>query len=255
MASPEHPVAFPEIANLPFDPPGQSLTYGKAFEQTADYWPAGAGSALLVLIHGGCWLNQFDADHVRPLASRLSQLGVSVLSVEYRRLGDTGGGYPGTFDDIQAAMTLATTLPHDSMYVAGHSAGGHLALWVAATNPTPKLKGAIGLAAISDLKTYARGNSGCERAAATLMGGSPDELIDRYQQASPLELDLKVPTLLLHGTRDPIVPMVQSETFCQQHQDCSLVALDNLGHFDAIDPRYQVPEKMLSFIEGNNPSE
>ncbi len=248
MASPQHPVAYPEVANLPYTPPQQKLTYGEANQQTAEYWSAGEDSALLLLIHGGCWLNQFDADHVRPLASQLVELGVSVLSVEYRRLGDQGGGFPGTFDDIQSAAQLVATLPHDEHYVAGHSAGGHLALWLAATENPLKLKGAIGLAAISDLKRYALGTSGCERAAAALMGGSPTEQSERYQTASPIELSFDIPLLLLHGDQDPIVAIEQSQAFCQKHENCSLQTLQGLGHFDAIDPRFSVPELITDFI-------
>lgn len=241
-------VPFAEVANLAFTAPDKIIRYGAAPQNTGEYWQANQDAPLLLLVHGGCWLNQFDANHIRPLASRLAELGVAVLSIEYRRIGDEGGGFPGTFDDIREAANFAQTLPHDTVVVAGHSAGGHLALWLSASQAPEKLRGAIGLAPISDLETYAQGTSSCERAAATLMGGSPDELPERYHDASPQSLTSALPALIIHGEKDPIVTIDQSSHFCRTHSGCELKRLEHLGHFDAIDPRGAVPELIVTQI-------
>ncbi len=234
-------VPYAEVAGLPFTPP-ESVIYGAGEFQYADYWGGPASDDLLILIHGGCWLNQFDLKHVRPLASELASRGISVLSPEYRRIGDNGGGWPGTFDDIQAAIKFAATPEKRNIYIAGHSAGGHLALWAAANNQ--HIKGVIGLAAISDLLTYATGTSGCERATIQLMDGSPSEQTERYHLASPLLLSYSTHVRLIHGESDPIVNHSQSVEFCSQH-NCELTTLTNRGHFDVIDPRGQLPDLLI----------
>jgi acetyl esterase/lipase len=241
------PVPYPEVASLAYDPAEKTLSYGDDPLQFGEYWPSEPGAPLLLLIHGGCWLQQFTLEHVRPLASRLASEGIAVLSIEYRRIGDPGGGFPGTFEDITRAALMAEQLPHESMFVAGHSAGGHLALWLAGTIELSKLKGAIGLAAISNLDTYAVGQSGCEKATSQLLGGMPNEVPERYQAASPHRLEFAPSVLLLHGDKDPIVSISQSEQFCLR-QNCELVTLSGSSHFDLIDPRQAVVQQITGQI-------
>lgn len=248
VMSEQSPVPYPEVAGLPFDPADQTIKYGDDSLQFAEYWQSKPGAPLLLLIHGGCWLQQFNLEHVRPLASRLASEGVAVLSIEYRRIGDPGGGFPGTFEDITRAALMAEQLPHETLFVAGHSAGGHLALWLAGSIELSKLKGAIGLAAISNLDAYAKGQSSCEQATKRLMGGMPDEVPERYRAASPHQLKFTPPVLLLHGDQDPIVPVSQSEQFCAR-QNCKLEKLAGSGHFDLIDPRQNVVQQITGQIE------
>lgn len=242
-------VPFSDVAGLTYRPANAIHTYGKDPLQFGEYWSAEAEMPLVLLIHGGCWLNVFDLTHARPLASALADRGLAVFSLEYRRLGDTGGGWPGTFDDISAGLEKAKELGHKNIFVVGHSAGGHLALWLAATNQTPEIKGAIGLAAISDLISYSAGESGCEKATLDLMGGTPEAVSEHYRRASPLLLDTDKPTLLIHGDADPIVAISQSESFTLQHDGSELTTLKGKGHFDMIDPRQASPELIHEKIQ------
>lgn len=242
-------VPFVDVAELTYQPASATYQYGEDALQFAEYWQAEAAAPLVYLIHGGCWLNAYDLTHTHPLASALSDLGFAVFSVEYRRIGDTGGGWPGTFDDIVAGLDTARSIGHKNIFTVGHSAGGHLALWLAATHPAPELKGAIGLAAISDLVSYAQGTSGCEKATPELMGGSPESVPERYEQTSPLLLDSTKPTLLIHGDSDAIVDITQSDNFIVKHSGSELLRLKGKGHFDMIDPRQASPELIHEKIQ------
>ena len=241
------PVPFQDVARLTFKAPDQKFSYGPSSLQVTEYWKAEDGAPLLAIIHGGCWLNAFDLRHVRALASEVAAQNIAVLSIEYRRIGDPGGGWPGTFEDVMGAFELATTLPHNAIYITGHSAGGHLALWIAANASDKRLRGAIGLAAISDLNTYSKGTSSCQRATIDLLGGRADEQAERYKLASPLGLSYEVPLQLIHGTADPIVSPELSTAFCTAHEArCSLFY--GLGHFDVIDPRQDPVREMVEQI-------
>lgn len=242
-------VPFSEVKDLPYQPFDDRHMYGEDPHQFAEYWQAKPGAPLVFLIHGGCWLNAFDLSHARPLASALAKRGLAVLSIEYRRVGDLGGGWPGTFDDISAAIENAKSLGHNNIFVAGHSAGGHLALWLAATHQIPEIKGVIGLAAISDLETYAEGTSSCEQATVKLLGGLPDAVPERYAFASPLLIKHYKPILLIHGDADSIVDIHQSEQFLERHGNVDIRILKAKGHFDMIDPRQEVPNLIDETIQ------
>lgn len=227
-------VSFSAVAALPSAAPDALRRYGEAPQQFIERWqPAGAGPhPAVVLLHGGCWLDAYGVDHVRPMAMALRDAGFLVIAPEYRRVGDPGGGWPGTFEDVaQVFDALAQDddqgLDRTRVALVGHSAGGHLALWLAARGglPTPHPLHAadagvirpalvVGLAAITDLERYARGDSGCERAAVQLMDGSPEAVPERYAVASPLRLPRPdVPVVLLQGSEDSIVPGEQARLY------------------------------------------
>lgn len=145
-------------------------------------------------------------------------------------------------------MNKAITLEHDNIFLAGHSAGGHLALWMGSQS-APNVKGTIGLAAISDLHKYAAGTSGCERATIQLMGGTPEQVPKRYDSASPLSLDQDTQTLLIHGDQDRIVDIEQSKHFIKLHSKATLRILKIHGHFDLVDPRQATPDIIVEQIE------
>ncbi|HTZ36296.1 MAG TPA: alpha/beta hydrolase, partial [Stellaceae bacterium] len=121
-------------------PAPQRFAYGAEASQFGELWlpQAPAGPApVAVLLHGGCWRASYGLDLMQPLAADLRERGVAVWNIEYRRLGESGGGYPGTFADVGAAFDalrgLAARYPIDLHRLAaiGHSAGGQLALWAA----------------------------------------------------------------------------------------------------------------------------
>ncbi|MFT4712525.1 MAG: acetyl esterase/lipase [Candidatus Azotimanducaceae bacterium] len=244
-------VSLGEIQTLTFDEPNEVIKYGAGELQFAEYWhPGSASPPLVILIHGGCWLNEYGLDHVRGLASSLKAKGYAVWSTEYRRVGDVGGGWPGTFEDIVDSINHTEKLPNidaRSKFVMGHSAGGQLALWVASKGSLPDnsemrsridtaISGAIGLAAISDMVEYSRGSNSCEVITEALMGGSEDDQAGRYRFASPSLLIPSMPSILIHGESDTIVNIKQSEDYAKMSTSVELVRLPGLGHFDMIDP-------------------
>jgi acetyl esterase/lipase len=206
--------------------------------------PKGAGVGpypVVVFIHGGFWRAAFDLTHARPLCAALARQGFAVWSLEYRRLGMPGGGWPGTLDDVREAAlhlnVLAGEHPLDLSRVvaAGHSAGGQLALWLAAQNAI-ELRGVVSLAGVADLRRgwemdLSRG------VVAEFLGGSPAEVPERYAAASPIELlPMRVPQRVVHGTADAVVPFEIGARFAAASGNAELVPLEGTGHSELIDP-------------------
>jgi acetyl esterase/lipase len=258
-----------DVLTRPSPPPDRVLRYGPGPDHVADLrLPAPrvtgqpgtrAGPPLVIFLHGGFWRAAFDRSHAGPLGAALAAAGYAVCVPEYRRTGQPGGGWPGTFDDVAAAVDVLPGLAAEAaggrvdqtaVVLAGHSAGGHLALWAAARNLLPATvgwhsaaspaRGVVALAAVSDLvECDARGLGG--GAARLLMGGGPDRYPDRYALADPARLvPLSSPVRLVHGVDDDVVP-------CQLSADYAALAdraggaaacdvLPGYGHFEVIDP-------------------
>ena len=253
-----HVVSWGDIAALPVAPRDTRLAYGPdSLHQFGDLrLPAGNGPfPVAVVLHGGCWLNSYGLDQISQPAADLTANGVATWTVEYRRLGDTGAGWTGTFDDVARSINyvrqLATRYPLDTTRVVlvGHSAGGQLALWAAARStppasapagPTLRVRGVVSLAGIADLAAYA-GYSGCNRSVPYLVGGMPSQVPSRYRAVSPvLRLPIGVPVRLVQGKVDPIVPTTQSTGFATKATAAGdavqLHMVDSAGHFDLIMP-------------------
>jgi acetyl esterase/lipase len=255
------PVSWEEIAALPRPPADHRASYGSDPQQFGELrLPPGPGPhPVAVVVHGGCWRDRFTLDHITPLSAALTRAGVATWTLEYRRVGNAGGGWPGTFLDVARGTDhlreLARTHPLDLSRVVtvGHSAGGHLALWLAARPKLPResplhapdplpLRGVVPLAAISDLAAYAPGPPGsCNAMVPEVMGGTPAEVPARYAQGSPVELlPLGVPVRGVHGGLDPVVPLEQSRRYEARARaagdDARLRAVEGAGHFDVIAP-------------------
>ncbi|WP_194756694.1 alpha/beta hydrolase family protein [Aliidiomarina indica] len=234
------PVSFRDVLELPDVQPDRTLRYGEEdaqFIEVFDARDAGAGS--VVFVHGGCWLNAFDVAHGRPLAHALREHGFSVAALEFRRLGDDGGGWPGTLDDIHAALRLLQEDRHfavQNAVLVGHSAGGHLALLAAQHEDSFAIAGVVGLAAITDIQTYAEGNSGCEQSAARFVSTAPEAVAKMMVQPQPN-------VHLLHGEEDAIVSQEQTHL-----ADAQVTILPELGHFDLIHPRTSAFPVLLNAI-------
>jgi len=212
---------------------------------------------VAVVIHGGCWLAAYDLNHISPLASAITGLGLATWSLEYRRVGNKGGGWPGTFLDVAdgvdhlTELAAAHDLDLDRVLVIGHSAAGHLALWAAARSRLPddtplsrpdplSIRGAVSLAGVGDLSRM-DGQPGCGDAVLKLMGGTREEVPLRYALGSPWELlPLGVPLILLQGRQDPIITPQGARAFhtaAQKRGDrCRLVMLEDAGHFELVIP-------------------
>ena len=251
-------------------PADQRIVYGDAPEQFADLRiPKGDGPfPAIAFIHGGFWRAQYDLLHAGHLCAAFTAAGIATWNLEYRRIGNEGGAWPGTFQDIVAGLhklfAIAPELKIDPerIIAAGHSAGGHLAIWVAAlgqvtagspidAEPLP-LRAAVSLAGVVDLReAWALRLSG--GAAGELLGGTPEEVPERYAAASPIELvPLGIPQLLIHGANDDIVPLSISEGYAaaakKAGDDVTLLALPNTDHFAVIDPESTVWPGMLAAI-------
>lgn len=232
--------------------PVHTVPYGGDPEQVIDLWPGSADAALVVLIHGGFWRPDYDRVHLRPLANALAEAGFGVAVPEYRRVG-----WPGIFDDVATALDrlpelIAPYRPAPGRTVwAGHSAGGHLALWATlrhrlpAGSPwhlprPPAVDRVVALAACSDLALCAEWKLDGD-AVEVMMGGLPGEVPARYALADPAALlPGTVPVVLLHGTEDDRVPVGVSRAFLEKAQASGTpvesVELRGLEHFALIDP-------------------
>ncbi|MCW5850988.1 MAG: alpha/beta hydrolase [Anaerolineae bacterium] len=220
--------------------------------------PAGPGPfPVVVVIHGGFWKAAYSLDHIGWLCQALTRQGYATWSLEYRRVGQPGGGWPGTFLDVTHGVNhvriLARRFPLDLGRVAviGHSAGGHLALWVAGAHCVPpgsplavddplSVRGAVSLAGVTDLRRAWELRLGSD-AVAALLGGSPDDTPDRYAAASPQALlPLGVRQVIVHGTADPNVPYELGQRYYEAARalgdDVELLTLPEMGHFEVIDP-------------------
>ena len=163
-------VPYAEVVSQRFQIAASNIAYANSNLQRIYYWPAQFKTqSVLIFIHGGCWLNAYDYTHARGLFTALAKQGVATFAIEYRRTGDVGGGWPGTLSDIQQALPAVKQWLDDKslgdvpVYLAGHSAGGHLAL-LAAQSVTFPVEKVIGLAAITDPAAYAEGANSCQTA-------------------------------------------------------------------------------------------
>ena len=222
--------------------------------------PSGAARGLLFLVHGGYWRAEWDRRHTRPLAEALRAEGWLVVTPEYRRTGATGdlaGGWPATYADVRAAVTAAPGLvaglgldvPQGPRVALGHSAGGHLALLLAADDVG--LDRVVALAPVGDLHDAYRRDLD-DGAAAALMGGSPATHPREYAEADPavrLSQRPAAEVVVLHGTADPLVPVTNSD-WARHNPHVELRLLDGVDHFGVIDPLSGAWPAVLAALTG-----
>jgi acetyl esterase/lipase len=247
--------SFDAVQALPSREPTAVIRYGEAAPQFVELWlPATAGpSPVVVFVHGGCWLNQYGVDHGRALATALADAGYGVWNIEYRRVGDLGGGWPGSFEDVRAAIEALGEGKYPSLDLTrvalmGHSAGGHLALLMAGAavaDPLPGLglRGVLALAPIVDIAEYTKGVGSCNKAAVEFMGGAPETHEAEYLAASPAHTGTLPGTVILLGSEDRIIPYRVPAL-----GDHTLVGMP-AGHFDWIHPGTPAWERLRRELE------
>lgn len=247
-----------DLAGFESPPPDARIHYGDDPLQFGDLRlpPGGGPHPVAILIHGGCWKAEFDIRHSSKLAAAIAKSGIATWSLEYRRVGHAGGGWPGTFTDIGRGADHLRALAGDHaldlerVISMGHSAGGHLALWLAARSRIPvdvdigmaepiPLSGVLALAPAADL-AYLHGTQACDHVVDGLMGGSPEDVPERYRWADPVQIGPDgVPQVLLFGTYDDDWNPAGErylEAARMRGDVVRTIVADESGHFEMIDP-------------------
>jgi len=236
-----------DILTLPAPPADARLAYGADPNQFGDLrLPKGPGPFAVVMnIHGGYWRAKYDLSHAGHLCAALTAKNLATWNVEYRRVGNPGGGWPGTFEDIARAYRFLPqiakryNLDATKIVVMGHSAGGQLALCLAGHEPT--VKRAVSLAGVVDLQ-QAFDLHLSNDAVVDFLGGKPKDVPEHYREADPMQLKIPQATQwLIHGAADDTVPAFFSRNYAEQKkgsgEDVHYLEISTAGHFDLIDPR------------------
>jgi acetyl esterase/lipase len=250
------------VLTRPARSPDLVVRYGDEPDHVIDIrWPRSGVGPLVLLVHGGFWRQAYDRAHAGPAAEALAGEGYLVATPEYRRVGGAGG-WPATLDDVAAVLKALPGLlglaDRTPVVLAGHSAGGHLALWAAGLTAGPSavglvgsgpaaagpasltVAGVVGLAPVCDLRRAHELGLG-SGAVADLLDGGPDVWPERYLAADPVSrLPLPCRVTLVHGSADAIVPVGLSRHFVtvarSAGSEVDLVELPESDHFDVIDP-------------------
>jgi acetyl esterase/lipase len=258
-----------DILSRPIPPPDHRIAYGPGPCQFGDLWipetSRGSRFPLVVFYHGGWWKSEYDLGYAGHLCKALKNEGIATWSVEYRRVGYTGGGWPTTFQDAAAGLdfvaTLAKQYPLDLSRVitSGHSAGGHLAFWAAGRHhidphseiyqPQPQvplvatisLAGAVDLRLTIDLSGYFTFAHDKQEVYA-LMGGRPQEFPVRYMAGNPGDLlPFNIPQVLIQGTDDDQIPHDIPDRWKDMARRlgdaASVTTIASADHFDVVDPQ------------------
>ena len=251
---------WPDLLERPRPAADTRIAYGKAPLQHVDLWlPKGAGPHPVVLmVHGGCWQTDIaEADIMNYIAADLRRSGIAVWNVEYRGVDRPGGGYPGTFLDVAAAADALRRegprykLKTDRIVAFGHSAGGHLALWLAArpqiakasplhaANPL-RIATAISIGGLPDLEAAQTppGDTCGVEAVHKLTGAGRADL---YGDTSPAAmLPFPTPQILVNATRDRISPPAFADAYEAKAKargiDVRRVIVPDEGHVELIAP-------------------
>ncbi|MDB5950217.1 MAG: alpha/beta hydrolase [Massilia sp.] len=240
--------------------PTATIAYGSAPSQYAELFrPAGDGPfPVAVLVHGGCWTVEFGGiEQMRNLAGALAARGIAVWNVEYRRVDEAGGGYPGTYQDMNAALDLLgeqaqhQQLDLGRIVAIGHSAGGQLVQWIAGRErirpssplfrarllPVRQIISLGGLADLRHERTLIA--AGCGRSTVELAGSPSAARPDVFADTNPAEL---MPngshTVLINGELDKVSPPRAAHDYAARARaagdSASVLILPGASHYDEV---------------------
>lgn len=261
-------------------PAGTRMTYGTDPMQFGELrLPASKGPhPVAIVVHGGCWVATLGTlppaavslGNMRPMAAALTEAGIATWNIEYRRIDQPGGGWPGTFLDVGAAADFLRSIAEREqldlkrVIAIGHSAGGHLAMWLGARaripassdlytkNPLP-LSGIVNLDGPADLKAALPVEKPIcgSPVVTTMMGGSPDGRADRYRAASPIELlPFGGRQVFLAGAMfgSQIEPYTAAAT--KAGESVQSKRYEKAGHFLFIDPQSEIWPDVVRSVRG-----
>lgn len=247
--------------------------YGKDISQYGNlYIPKGDIKGTICLFHGGFWKMPYDLHQMDQLCEKLLQENFIVWNIEYRRSGSSERKWIDPFEDsigsINHLIQLKKTydkIDLNKIILMGHSAGGHLAIWLGTNNNISKNKleinpnHIVGLAPIIDLISCYRNNSG-NQAVNELLQCSPTENLERYKNTSPIELlPLNTPTIIFHGDKDEYLSIEMTRKFAEKNDrsetQFSLVEIEGGFHMDFIDPNSKSIQSVIKYLYNISASE
>jgi acetyl esterase/lipase len=262
-------LVWPDLLERDRPQPDATIAYGASALQVVDLWlPPGEGPhPTAIMVHGGCWQTEIaDRRIMNWIAADLRRRGIAVWNIDYRGVDRDGGGYPGTFLDAAAAADALREhaaryrLDISRLVATGHSAGGHLALWLAArprlpegsplrtANPIP-VHAVVSLGGLPDLEEAARPpGSGCgTEVIARISGG-------RFEETSvPRLAPLGVGQVLVNGLQDRIIPTPYAESYATMMRTAGDVVrvrmIDRTGHVELIAPESEAWATAVEEIE------
>lgn len=233
--------------------------YGNDKYQEGDlYLPARDPIAVICFFHGGFWRMPYDREQLTSISVDFVKKGFAVWNIEYRRIGSNGGGWRGTLDDAIASINHLMLLKKkfellnlSKIIVAGHSAGGQLALWCA-KNVNIKPCAVVGLAPIIDLEKAFMAEVG-DNAVSALLNGSPNEHPERYALHSPIRiLPIGGRQLIIHGSQDEYLPVEWSRDYVTCSRDSGdnidYIEIGNGEHMDYLDPSSEAVSKLQDWL-------
>jgi acetyl esterase/lipase len=240
-----------DILTLPPPPYDARLAYGSDANQFLDLrLPKTKGPVPLVInIHGGFWRAKYNLDHAGHLCAALTAKGLATANLEYRRVGNEGGAWPGTFADIRSAYSYLVQNAHKhnldpgKIVVMGHSAGGQLALCLAAHEPD--VTRVVSLAGVLDLQRAYQLHLSND-AVVEFLHGTPAQVADHYREADPAELSIPhAHQWLVQGAADDVIPPAFARDYYEAKRSSTRrdreyvtwLEIPKADHYDLINPR------------------
>ena len=241
---------------MPPAAPSRTEVTGPLATDLYDVWepePGRARGLTVALIHGGYWRATYDRSYLQPLADGLAHDGFHVANLEYSRISVPRGGWPGTGDTVRERLDAVRADEHlpDRVIVVGHSAGGHLALWLGSQGRAPWLVGAVGLAPAADLAVLQRLRVS-DDVAELLVGCAPNVCPEQWADADPAVQRLDVPAVVLVGGQDEDLPEAVVDGWVDRRMPTEIVRVHRLAeadHFDLVDPGHRAYLLLLAEIE------